>query len=397
MRTYPVVLFGHGYGSSRLDFLGFAYAFNRFGMAACAGDFPGHGPTVDEDEEELLKAFLYANGLLEVWDMLYTARFRDMDNDGRPDSGGDQWSADTFHVRDIVRQAAVDWMAMIDSFEACGTGTMSMQGDGGNATSCDWDGDGTPDIGGPGNDYYVVGGSLGGINAAVAAGVIPEVTAWSPIVGGAGLMDVAVRTEISGAVEAMVGRLVSPMFVGVPDESGGLGIRQISNSVFDMVELRVTTLSDWPAGGRVLLENLVTGESHEGWMPEDGTFRVAIAADAASATAKRLLTGMPDTGPVVGEQYTVTGNAYLGDTLRLTVYEADGTEVAVVDSWEVDTVHEGVTYLAGSPLVAANEGLGHVLATPRLRRVAFMFSSVLEPGDPVAYAPISLAVGEDSL
>ena len=34
------------------------------------------------------------------------------------------------------------------------------------------------------NDYFVLGGSLGGINSAVAAGVIPEVKAWAPIVPG---------------------------------------------------------------------------------------------------------------------------------------------------------------------------------------------------------------------
>jgi len=42
----PVALFGHGYGSSRFDVLGFAWAFAEVGWAVCACDFPGHGPTV---------------------------------------------------------------------------------------------------------------------------------------------------------------------------------------------------------------------------------------------------------------------------------------------------------------------------------------------------------------
>ena len=52
----PVVMFGHGYGSSRFDFLGFAWALNRVGMAACAFDYPGHGPTVSADQEEIGRA-----------------------------------------------------------------------------------------------------------------------------------------------------------------------------------------------------------------------------------------------------------------------------------------------------------------------------------------------------
>ena len=60
---FPVVLFGHGYGSSRFDFLGFAWAFNRMGMAVCAADFPGHGPTIDPDELALIEGFLTLAGL----------------------------------------------------------------------------------------------------------------------------------------------------------------------------------------------------------------------------------------------------------------------------------------------------------------------------------------------
>ena len=46
----------------------------------------------------------------------------------------------------------------------------------------------------------------------------------------------------------------------------------------------------------------------------------------------------------------------------------------------------GVNYPAGSTLVAAAEGLGHIRATPEVRRIGFVFSAILEPGDPIAYA-----------
>ena len=380
-----VVIFGHGYGSSRFDFLGFAHAFNRMGMAACAADFPGHGPTIPDDELELYLGVLRSRGLEPFMLHLVDSRYRDLNNDGSPDSGGDQWSADAFHTRDMVRQAAVDWMWMVRSMHECGEGEWTTW-DGKSGTSCDWDGDGQADIGGADAQIFIVGGSLGGINSAVAAPVIPEVTAWAAIVPGAGLLDTAFRTEIGGAVEAMVGRLLSPLVVGLPQDDGSVVVAQIVNTVTDMDALPIATLSSWPAGGRVVLENLDSHQSVEGYIPDDGTFRVAIAADAPTGEEKKALLKIPDSG-AGAIPLSIDGNEGLGDRLRITLYDADGTEVQVIDTFEVAVQHEGVTYPAGSPLVAGNAGFGHIRGTAAARRVAMTFASILEPGDPVAYGP----------
>ncbi|MFZ5478281.1 MAG: hypothetical protein ACOZNI_16055 [Myxococcota bacterium] len=382
----PVVVFGHGYGSSRFDFLGFAWATARFGMAACAFDYFGHGPSVGADEEELIEAVLGNLGLFEFYEHLLDSRYRDLNNDGTPDSGGDQWTADAFHTRDVVRQAAIDHAQFIDSLRACGTGTMALPG-GGEAVSCDWDGDGTPDIGGPDTKLYQMGGSLGGIDTAVAAAVIDEVEAWAPVVPGGGLLDVAFRTEIGGAVEAMHGRLMSPLFVGYPTGDGGLRVVQVVNSVTDMVEVPVATLPTYPAGGRVVVENLVTGESRDGYVPQDGTFRVGIAADAASAWEKRGLAGIPADGPDPLATYVLPDTTEAGDALRVTFHDAAGEVTDIVETFGEDVVFQGVTYPMGSPLVAAAEGLGHIRATPDVRRIGFTFAAILEAGDPIAYAP----------
>lgn len=382
---FPVALFGHGYGSSRFDFLGFSWAFNRLGMAACAVDFPGHGPSIDPDQLSLVETYLGAQGLLPFLTHLQDARYRDLNNDGIPDSGGDQWTADAFHTRDMVRQAAVDWMQLIRSFQACGTGTMTLP-DGSERMTCDWDGDGAPDIGGDVR-YSIVGGSLGGINAGVAGAVIPEVDAFGTIASGGGLTDVAVRTEIGGAVEAMAGRLMSPMFLGRPQADGTLLITQMVNSVTDMVELPVATLPSIPAGGRIEIENLDKGIVREGWIPVDGTLRVAVPADALDPHEKAVATGMPSTGPAVGSTYELADNAGLGDRIVLRFFDAAGNAVAEVDHFETDVVHEGVTMRAGSPLIAASYGNGQIRATPEVRRLVFALSGLLEPGDPIAYAP----------
>ena len=162
---FPVVTYGHGYGSTRLEGFLFSWAFLRDGIAACAIDFPGHGLAVSPNEREEIAAIMAPLGLLPTLEHLESGRHSDTDNDGTRESGSHQWTADAFHTRDQVRQAVVDWMWFIRSLQQCGTTTMDRAGE--QVVSCDWDNDGT-DIGGPNVDYMLAGGSLGGIVNGVA-------------------------------------------------------------------------------------------------------------------------------------------------------------------------------------------------------------------------------------
>lgn len=400
---FPVALFGHGYGSSRFDATLGAYALNRVGVAMCAIDFPGHGPTLDPDDLPLIEALLTTYGLTPFLHHLQDARFRDLDNDGFPDSGGDQWISDSFHTRDMVRQAAVDWMWLIRSFQNCGGGEMDFILDGGESSgrseiTCDWDSDGTPDIGGPDVGYHIFGGSLGGINAAVSAAVMPDIETWVPVVAGGGLLDIGMRSPLSGVVEAVPGRLITPIFVGVPDDKNGTtSISQIVISNTDDITLPVASLPALPAGGRVVVENIDNGEVREGWVTEEGAFRISIPADAPDPFEKRELTGMPQVYD--GGIYTLDDNIGLGDRFVMTLFDASGAEIAVIDTFETEVLHEGVTMAAGSPLVAGASGLGHTRGSPDLRRLIGVSSAALEPGDPISYAryfndPIEVLGGE---
>lgn len=385
----PVASFGHGYGSSRFDFLAFGWAMNRMGYAACAFDYPGHGPTLSAEDEALVVAVLGPTGLAPFYHHLQDSRYRDIDFDGRKDSGGDQWSADAFHTRDMVRQGALDHARFIDVLHSCGSSTWTLE-TGGSGVSCDWDGDGTPDIGGPDNEYVVLGGSLGGINTAVAAAITDEVSAWAPVVPGGGLLDVAFRTEIGGAVEAMHGRLMSPLILGLPTDDGKLEVVQYVNTVADMVPVHIATLSDFPAGGRIVVENLDNGVVREGYIPADGRFRVGIPADAATAWEKAEVAGAPLEGfsaPLEGvSPYTIDDPTLVGDRLVIHLETEDGQLVQTIETIDEQVTFQGVNFPAGSTLVAAAEGLGHIRATPEVRRIAFVFSAILEPGDPIAYA-----------
>lgn len=392
---FDVFVYGHGYGSNRLESLLFSAVLNRFGFAVCGIDAPGHGATIDAEQQELVDLLLEAQGLKQLGRALFDSRVRDLDNNGSPDSGGDQWSADAFHTRDMVRQQVVDWMQLARAFRACGTGSMVLAtyDETGTPvrgtetrTACDWDGDGAADLAGPDAKLVLAGGSLGGISVGVAAAVLPEFEAFATVVPGGGIADVGIRTDIGGAVEAFIGRFVGPLFVGLPDGAGGIRVAQLVNSVTDMIELPIGTLATWPTDGFVRLTNLNKGEEAVVPMPADGRFRVAVATDGLDPGEKRLLVGMPPTGPEEGVTYVVEDTVQLGDAMLLEILDADGGVVATFDRWATDVVHEGVTMPAGSPVVAGSHGNGKLRGSVEARRLAFLAAMVLEPGDPIAYA-----------
>ncbi len=384
---FPVTIYGHGYKSDRSELLLFGWTMNRVGIATCAFELPGHGVYFKPEDREIFGSLLEAAGLYPFLQHLEDGRARDVNNDGEPDSGADQWIADSFHTRDMVRQAVVDTAQAVRALKACGTASsgLDIDGDGQDEVTCDWDADGVADIGGPGVPIHLMGGSLGGIIAGISAAVEPDLDAVAAVVPGGGLMDVGWRSALPGVIEAVAGRVMSPMVVGLPGEAG-FQIVQNVNSGTKMRQVHVATLPEAPTGGSFRVENLSNGEVREVPIPADGRFRIGIPSDALDPYEKRVATGMPDRGPELGQVYEVTNNEGLGDRWRITLTDESGTET-VLETFEQDVVHEGVTMRAGSPLVAASDGLGHVRGTPRLRRVVNVLSLVTEPGDPIAYAP----------
>jgi hypothetical protein len=83
-------------------------------------------------------------------DALLAGRARDLDGDGVVDPGGDLFSVNPFHTRDLLRQAAVDWFQLsrlLRSFT--GNALMNIPSNTALSTAGDFDGDGIPDLGGP--------------------------------------------------------------------------------------------------------------------------------------------------------------------------------------------------------------------------------------------------------
>ena len=383
---FPVVMVGHGQGGTRFHMLLLAWAFNRHGFATCAFDMPGHGGALDPADLEEYAPLLEGVGLGPLLDALADSRFIDLTGDGLPDSGQTMFTDDPFHTASNLRQAAVDFAQLAEAVRACGSGTMTLP-DGSDVLSCDFNGDGVADLGGPDNDVVLIGASLGGITSTLAAAVDPTIAATVAVIPGGGMGDGVIRTTMAGPREASLGRLVTPLVVGVPDGEGGLTVRQVVISGDRPVSTVVASLASWPEGGRVVLENLATGEIGAAPIPVDGRFRVTVAADAPDPWEKRGLVGMPEI-PVTFDVYGTEGNAGLGDRLALRVEDAAGALVVEIDSFGVETEFMGITYLQGSPLVALSEGSGLIRGTPRLRRSVQILGMAAELGDPVAYGPL---------
>lgn len=331
---FPVVIYGHGYGSARVEFLGFAGAAARLGLASCSLDAAGHGLVLPNDikDDPTLPTILRAANLENLIAVLEQNRARDLNNDGERDSGGDFWTADIFHTRDILRQTVVDHMHFVrmmrswdgtkrfpnepnlsDPFVAAASQIVAgfdANGDGEGEIAGDFNGDGIVDLGGE-QPYYAWGQSLGGIVAPIVAGVDPAVRATAPVAGGAGLLDIGMRSSQSGVPEAVILPLMGPGLIGRPElhwnatanvwqPSGNIDLEWLITSVNRVQYIRFATLTNMEEGDRIILRNLEREAKPELVEPDklqsraavrNGVFRTAIATSATTATERHYALG----------------------------------------------------------------------------------------------------------
>jgi hypothetical protein len=73
-----------------------------------------------------------------------------------------------------------------------------------------------------------------------------------------------------------------------------------------------------------------------------------------------------------------------GNALRI---EVSGSTVRTIDTFGFDSTLNGVTYRTGDTLVAPGRGYGRSRNTPEFRRLVQLAQTVLEPADPINYAP----------
>jgi hypothetical protein len=443
---FPVALIGHGFKSTRFEgMVQFAGTFAKFGIATIAIDSYGHGlglppqpiPGAPASEQAVQAALANLPGLTPLASAILATRARDLDNDGIRDPGGDLFTANAFHTRDVVRQSVVDWMQVARILRTFnGLSLMSLPanpaagtGSGPAWLAGDFNNDGIPDVGGPavwpadvllpktttkvflagarnpGNDTFAFGTSLGGIETAILAAVEPQITAAAPASGGGGLADLTLRSSQptvrdSAALEVFGPLLATCNWSTTDGVCGGTnGQPALVWEALDVnrdVKVPLAPLALAP-GDVVTACNLV---QTTGALPPDAQLAQAPPAGCRSAVADssgnlRLPLGADGPQLFVQQSFADAGTlpavsvqvVQPGDPIHVVVTRVSGGAPLAIDSFGYDATFYGVRYPAGSPLRAVSGGFGADRNTPAFRRLWTLSQAALDAADPINYAP----------
>ncbi len=368
----PVIILGHGYGSNRFELAAFGGFLAQHGFAVVAVDNVSHGLGISPDELDQARELLDLFDLGALGDAVFRDRAFDMNNDGRKDSGVDFWTSYLFHTRDVVRQSLLDYhqlIRIVNTWDGTTTWGFDVNGDGQDDLAGDFDGDGIVDVG-AGSSFYATGGSLGGIMSTLLGATEPNMTAIAPISGGGGLGDIGQRSQQGGVREAVILRVMGPLYLGTPDpDSGATRIDTVVPDLNRTATRAVASVAGVEPGDTVVATNLVNGEHACAYVSDEGTFRLGIESDA-------------------GDEHTLV--VYQGDVLVLGSDDceliAGATPRSELATFEIEVEYQGEVFPAGTPLRALTDGLGLRRANPEMRRFLGIGQAVLDGADPAVYA-----------
>ena len=398
---FPLAIFAHGYTSQRWELFLYAGSLARMGIASIIVDAWGHGGNMDIPDpfdRDSLRAALESPlvlppgvpGLGAVVDnLLFKGRGRDLDHDGDIDSGGDFWTADAFHTRDVVRQTAVDYFQLsriLRSWDGTHSWSIDVDHDGTpdlTGVAGDFNNDGIVDAGGPNGNYVMMGGSLGGIMAGVVPPFEPMIRSAISVSGAAGLIQVGYRSTQGGVNQAVLLRILGPLMIVRPNpQSGTPELAFHHSSVNAELTIPVAWLEEARPGDRIEAFNHKTGKTEFAIINDLFGARMGIQADTGDPLTVTLFDGDDRTAVkrVVTsfESFTTVefSNPKRGLCKRSTDETTDGSAC----------FFEGHDYRLGDRLVSMASGHGIQRQTPRFRRFMSVVAMALEPGDPVSYA-----------
>lgn len=446
-KPFPTILYAHGYGGSRAEItVGHLGRTTSMGYAMCALDAYGHGlnallsdhPAVQD--ESLAFRILDTFGIPDFQQLLMRGRDRDLNNDGLQDSGADMWTSDIFHTRDMVRQTSLEYIQFVRILRSFNGEQRDKDGE----LLGDIDGDGVIDLGGPETSIGMWGISLGGIISGVLAGAEPSLDAVSPNAGGAGLVDIAVRSSQQGVPQAVMLPVLGPFIVGCTamddhqraitegegdscfrsqgytlNPKGGdplpsgqrarlsvgeLELAYVLNNNARQREISFAKLTHVSPGDWIEVENLDNGEVKRRPVDARGRVMISIPADALTAPEKRNLIGLKD-----GDRDPVpfSETQKLGDRLVIRHFKADVVKAHTVrdERGEFDVRErldgdpaftlshfmwpaefQGAIYPANATLIALQEGLALDRNSPQYRRFMGLAQSAIGPGDPAIWS-----------
>ncbi len=374
----PVQILGHGYSSNRFDIATIGPYAAKQGLAVIAIDCVSHGIGLSPDEAQQAEDIHALVGLRPYLEAV-TRRDRayDHNNDQVADSGADFWTAYLFHTRDVVRQSALDYMQLVRvlrGFDGTRRFGFDVNGDGKNDLAGDFDGDGVVDIGGDAS-IGMMGASLGGIMSSVVSALEPEIAASIPIAAGGGLSDVGLRSYQGGVPQAVILRVMGPLFIGTQSANeDSMRIETIIPNGNSDSRLQIAAATDVQAGDFIVIENLANGSRGCGYVRDvNGELQFRVSVESSLADQLRLV-------------------IYDGDAMVLGSTECaiadDATERQSIETFEFDTNFQNRLYARDTPLQALAEGMGLKRNTPRLRRFLALGQLVLDGADPAVYAPL---------
>ncbi len=352
---FPVDIHAHATGTSRVEALLLADHLAEAGIATFSIDAVGHGPILPDALKTIaqkgssyiplvraaLGALLFPNTADKefpesmsdtdalkkmmkngfVQELVVKGRATDDNGDCLIEAGEAYYAPDAFRLRDAMRQTTLDYITGIRVLHAMDAKTVPPKPtfDPHTATpeqlmphllAGDFDMDGVLDVGGAiGQDgkqqsYFMTGVSLGGIHTALTAPLEPLIVAATPIVPGAGLADIFIRTRLHDKVTGLVIALSGPMLVGCPaglDAKGNTLVDLSWNNESDgcsqktkqtwkdpqtgvCLDAQVTqsvvlaTLTVAP-GSQVVLHNQGNSGTAQTVAAADGSFRIALPSD----------------------------------------------------------------------------------------------------------------------
>jgi hypothetical protein len=431
-QPFNVNLYGHGYTGNFLEPILYAGNLAQHGLATVGINAMGHGLDLGDETTELLAKGLFSGGCAgPLYDSLLSTRGRDLDGNGRIDSGGDFWSSYLFHTRDGVRQSVLDHIQLVRILRAFGTDDgrafcrtadsgwankptdqCDVNGDGEAEVFGDFDGNGVADIGGREAKYGTWGESLGGILSGIHGAVDAYVTSASPGSGGGGLTDIGVRSFQGGVVEAVLLRMWGPLIVTVPSEeraactgsfsdpadcttckAGEISLRWVMPALNDTGEVEIQCLE--PESIRdttVLIYNSENDELRCASVEDDLRLRVGLPSSVGDRVTLSFYDGAHQVEDYASCRPTFNGQ----DEPRLVVDKwgkgrfptttPDPTQASTCAGTSCN-YFQGTFFNEGAELTAPAEGYGQIRQTPSLRRFLQLAQMALDPGDPVSFAP----------
>jgi hypothetical protein len=427
-QPFDVNIFGHGYTSQFFEMIVYAGTMAEHGIATVGINAMGHGLVFDDDATRVAaRAAVGGVCFAPALDAMLLGRTRDLNRSGVGDSGGDFWSAYLFHTRDAVRQSVLDHIQLVRIMRSFGSGAGVMacrddsdperpvracdfDGDGNKALNGDFDGNGVIDTGGSEVKYATWGESLGGILSGIHGAIDAYVTSAIPGSGGGGLTDIGLRSFQGGVVEAVILRMMGPLLVAVPAAerktcdafsrdkdrctvcgSEQTSIRWVLPDVNGTGEVEVACVEQGTiAGTTVLVRNLDNDEVKCARVGDDARFRVGLPSTAGDRVVATFWEGIDRVESYEGCRVLEgTPLRHVVDTWsagRFTEGTPNGAETATCEA-ELCSGFQGTFFAVDSPLTAPGGGYGLTRQAPELRRFLSLAQGVIDPADPISYAP----------